>query len=56
MLHALLDHLQPGTRLSVSCALTAPGAFTRSDSVARWRAQPGALPADRPVVFALLAE
>ena len=56
MLQALLDHLQPGTRLSVSCALTAPGAFTRSDSVARWRAQPGVLPADRPAVFALLAE
>jgi len=56
LLQALLDHLQPGTRLSVSCALTAPGAFTRSDSVARWRALPGVLPADRPAVFALLAE
>lgn len=56
MLQALLDHLQPGTRLSVSCALTAPGAFTRSDSVALWRAQPASLPADRPAVFALLAE
>jgi 16S rRNA (cytidine1402-2'-O)-methyltransferase len=56
MLQALLDHLQPGTRLSVSCALTAPGAFTRSDSVSRWRAQPSTLPADRPAVFALLAE
>ena len=56
MLQALLDHLQPGTRLSVSCALTAPGAVTRSDSVARWRAQPASLPADRPAVFALLAE
>lgn len=56
MLQALLEHLQPGTRLSVSCALTAPGAFTRSDSVARWRAQPSTLPADRPAVFSLLAE
>ncbi len=56
MLQAMLDHLQPGTRVSVSCALTAPGAFTRSDSVARWRAQPSVLPADRPVVFALLAD
>lgn len=55
MLQAMLEHLQPGTRLSVSCALTAPGAFTRSDSVARWRATPSVLPADRPAVFALLA-
>ena len=55
MLEALLAHLQPGTRVSVSCGLTAPGAFTRTDSVARWRAQPLSLPADRPAVFALLA-
>lgn len=55
MLQALLDHLQPGTRVSVSCGLAAPGAFTRSDTVARWRAQPTALPADRPAVFSLLA-
>lgn len=56
MLQAMLDHLQPGTRVSVSCGLTAPGAFTRSDSVARWRAKPGTLPVDRPAVFALLAD
>lgn len=55
MLDAMLAHLQPGTRISASCGLTAPGAFTRSDTVARWRAQPSALPADRPTVFALLA-
>ena len=55
MLDAMLAHLQAGTRISVSCGLTAPGAFTRSDTVARWRAQPSALPADRPAVFALLA-
>lgn len=56
MLQAMLDHLQPGTRVSVSCALTTPGAFTRSDSVARWRAAPTMLPNDRPAVFALLAD
>ena len=55
MLEAMLANLQAGTRISVSCGLTAPGAFTRSDTVARWRAQPSALPADRPAVFALLA-
>lgn len=55
MLQAMLEHLQPGTRVSVSCGLTAPGAFTRTDSVARWRSQPSTLPADRPAVFSLLA-
>lgn len=56
MLQAMLEHLQPGTRISVSCALTAPGAFTRTDSVARWRSTPSTLPADRPAVFSLLAD
>ena len=55
LLGALLASLHEGTRLSVSCALTLPGGFTRSDTVARWRSQPTALPADRPAVFALLA-
>ncbi len=55
MLEAMLAHLQPTTRLSVSCGLTAPGAFTRSDSVAHWRSRPTSLPGDRPAVFALLA-
>lgn len=55
LLEALLNHLQPGTRVSVSCGLTTPGAFTRSDTVAGWRAQPVLLPSDRPAVFCLLA-
>jgi len=55
LLEALLSHLQPGTRLSISCGLTTPGAFTRSDSVAGWRAAPAPLPGDRPAVFAFLA-
>ncbi len=55
MLDALMASLQPGTQLSVSCGLTAPGGFTRTGSVAAWRASPTALPADRPAVFALLA-
>lgn len=55
LLDSLLAHLQPATRVSVSCGLTAPGSFTRTDSVSSWRARPTALPADRPVVFAFLA-
>ena len=55
LLEALLAHLQPATRLSVSVGLTLPGGFTRSDSVAGWKKRPGALPADVPAVFALLA-
>jgi 16S rRNA (cytidine1402-2'-O)-methyltransferase len=55
LLEALVAQLQPGTRLSVSCGLTAPGAFTRTDSVAGWRAKPASLPADRPAVFSVLA-
>jgi 16S rRNA (cytidine1402-2'-O)-methyltransferase len=55
LLAALLGHLQDSTRLSVSCALTLPDGHTRADTVARWKASPGALPADRPAVFALLA-
>jgi 16S rRNA (cytidine1402-2'-O)-methyltransferase len=55
LLGALLAHLQPGTRLSVSCGLTLPDGFTRTDSVQGWRAKPTTLPADVPVVFSLLA-
>jgi 16S rRNA (cytidine1402-2'-O)-methyltransferase len=55
LLAALLAHLQAGTRLSVSCGLTLAGAFTRSDTVAQWKANPTSLPADVPVVFSLLA-
>ena len=55
LLEALLAQLQPGTRLSVSCGLTAPGAFTRSDSISGWRAKPTPLPPDRPAVFSFLA-
>jgi len=55
LLEALLAHLHPTTRLSVSVGLTVPGGFSRSDSVARWRQRPSTLPADLPAVFALLA-
>ena len=62
LLAALLDHLQPTTRLSVSCGLTLPGGWTHSTTVAAWR-EPTRRPAGAregpspsvPAVFALLA-
>lgn len=55
LLAALVEHLAPTTRLSVSCGLTLPDGWTRSATVAAWRSQPRALPGDVPAVFALLA-
>lgn len=55
LLAALLAHLQPATRLSVSCGLTLPSGWTRSDRVADWRSRPLAMPTDVPAVFALQA-
>ena len=55
LLAALLATLNSATKLSVSCGLTLAGGFTRSGSVAQWKAQPSRLPADVPAVFSLLA-
>jgi 16S rRNA (cytidine1402-2'-O)-methyltransferase len=55
LLAALLAHLQPVTRLSVSCGLTLPEGFTRTDDVRSWKARPTPLPGDVPVVFSFLA-
>ncbi len=55
LLGALLAHLQPGTRLSVSCGLTLPTGFTRTDDVRVWKVHPIKLPSDVPAVFSLLA-
>lgn len=55
LLSALLANLQAGTRLSVSCGLTLADGFTRTDSIAAWKARPSALPANTPAVFSLLA-
>lgn len=52
---ALLAALAPTTRLSVSCGLTLPSGWTRTDTVARWRSRPAAVPKDVPAVFCLLA-
>jgi 16S rRNA (cytidine1402-2'-O)-methyltransferase len=56
LLRGLLAALAPATRLSVSCGLTLEGGWTRTDTVALWRAAPVELPGDRPAVFALLAD
>ena len=56
LLDALLAGLQPQTRLSVSCGLTLPSGWTRTSTVAQWRAKPQAMPDKVPSVFALLAD
>jgi 16S rRNA (cytidine1402-2'-O)-methyltransferase len=55
LLAALVEHLQPTTRLAVSWGLTLAGGRTRSNRVAAWRKRSEALPADVPAVFSLLA-
>jgi 16S rRNA (cytidine1402-2'-O)-methyltransferase len=55
LLEALLAHLKPTTRLSVSCGLTLHDGWTRSERVSAWRARPAHLPTDLPCVFALQA-
>ena len=55
LLQALMEGLQPATWLSVSCGLTLPAGFTRTDRVQAWRQRPSALPGDAPAVFSLLA-
>ncbi len=52
---ALLAHLPPDTPLSVSCGLTLPGGFSRTDTVTRWRKHALTLPSDIPAVFSWLA-
>jgi 16S rRNA (cytidine1402-2'-O)-methyltransferase len=55
VLTGLLAALQPTTRLSVSCGLTLPHGWTRTDPVASWKAAPTAMPKDVPAVFSFLA-
>jgi 16S rRNA (cytidine1402-2'-O)-methyltransferase len=53
MLKALLDSLTPGTRLAVSIGLTLPDGWSRTDTVAGWRARPPALNPRLPAVYCL---
>ncbi|MDP1534673.1 MAG: ribosomal RNA small subunit methyltransferase I, partial [Rubrivivax sp.] len=55
LLAALLGALAAPTRLSVSSGLSLPGGWTRSDTVADWRARPADLTDKVPAVFAILA-
>ncbi len=55
MLQALLDTLADDTRLSVSCGLSLPSGWTRSERIAAWRARPVQMPDRVPAVFAFLA-
>ncbi|TNF59241.1 MAG: ribosomal RNA small subunit methyltransferase I, partial [Burkholderiales bacterium] len=54
LLQALLQHLQPQTRLAVCCGLGLPQQATRSEAVQHWRKRPDAaagLPLELPAVF-----
>lgn len=55
LLEAMTTTLAPSTRLAVSCGLTLADGWTRSESVAGWRARPAAMPDRLPAVFSLLA-
>ena len=55
LLQAMTTTLAPQTELAVSCGLTLEGGWTRTDSVAGWRAKPAQMPDRWPAVFALLA-
>jgi 16S rRNA (cytidine1402-2'-O)-methyltransferase len=55
LLSASLATLGAQTRLSVSCGLTLPIGWTRTSTVAEWRARATAMPKDVPAVFCLLA-
>lgn len=54
VLQALLAHLAPTTRLSISLGLTLPGGFSRTATVAQWRLQVPQLSDRTPAVFGLL--
>ena len=55
LMQALLETLQPGTRLSVACGLTSVGGFCTTRTVAQWRTAPPNLPTQLPAVFMWLA-
>lgn len=55
LLNALVEQLGDDTRLSVSCGLTLPTAWTRTDRIADWRRRPTQMPDRVPAVFSFLA-
>ena len=56
LLKALLEQLAEETRLSVSCGLSLPSGWTRTDRIAEWRRRPTQMPERVPAVFAFLAD
>ncbi|HVO06163.1 MAG TPA: SAM-dependent methyltransferase [Burkholderiaceae bacterium] len=54
LLHALLRHLAPTTRLCVACALGWPEGWCRMKPVGQWRRAPPVLPDKLPAVFLFL--
>jgi len=56
LLKALLEQLGDETRLSVSCGLSLPSAWTRTDRIVDWRRRPTQMPERVPAVFAFLAD
>ena len=56
LLHALVQTLQPQTRVCVACDLTAPQGWVRTRSAAQWRQHLDSLPPRAPALFALLAD
>lgn len=54
MLQALLAHLHPTTRLSISIGLTLPEGYSRTAAVAQWRQDVPTLSDRTPAVFGLL--
>ena len=56
LLKALLETLSDDTRLSVSCGLSLPSGWTRTDRIAGWRQRPAQMPDRVPAVFAFLAD
>ncbi len=55
LLEAMLATLSAPTRIAISCGLTLPGGWSRTDSVTGWRSKPVQMPDRWPAVFTLLA-
>ena len=55
LLMAMLTTLAADTHVAVSCGLTLEGGWSRSGTVADWRARPMQMPDRWPAVFSLLA-
>jgi 16S rRNA (cytidine1402-2'-O)-methyltransferase len=56
LLHALLQHLSPSTRLCVACAIGWPQGWCRMRRVSQWRGSPPAISDKLPAVFLFQAE